>query len=60
MSLLRFVRPPSDDDAREPGWRPINPDVDHFEPRGESLRDWPSDEAALYWWRPTYWSPGAP
>jgi predicted ester cyclase len=54
--LTAYTRPPRDDDAIEPGWRPIDEQRDHFESVESSTRpDWPKDETVLYWWRPTYW-----
>jgi len=53
--LLAFVRPPSDNEPREQGWRPADPEVDNFESRGEEEKPWPDDATALYWWRPTFW-----
>jgi hypothetical protein len=49
----RHVRAPGDT-PRDPGWRPIDPDRDHFpecsaEPRA------PDDPEALYYWRPSFW-----
>ncbi|MBM2618373.1 hypothetical protein JIG36_22690 [Actinoplanes sp. LDG1-06] len=48
---LRFVRPAEDSEAVIPGWRPISPGRDRFEPRGVQLRPWPEDRTVLYWWR---------
>ncbi len=54
--LFAFVRAPSDDEPREQGWRPAEPEVDNFEHRGEEEEEmWPDDATALYWWRPTFW-----
>ncbi|MGH3503965.1 MAG: CPCC family cysteine-rich protein [Nocardioidaceae bacterium] len=52
---LPYVRVPTADDQRDPGWCPIRPYVDDFEPRGEQHADWPDDPTTLYWWRPTFW-----
>jgi hypothetical protein len=49
------VRPATDDDHIEPGWRPIDPQRDSFEPEGERDAPWPEDSTVLYWWRPTFW-----
>jgi hypothetical protein len=51
-----YVRPPSDDDVREPSFRPVAPD-DSFEDVW-STEPWPEDKTSLYWWRPTYWRRG--
>ncbi|MFI6440069.1 CPCC family cysteine-rich protein [Streptomyces sp. NPDC050759] len=45
------VRPPGDDEPLEQNWRPIDPDRDHFEPRGRQEAPWPVDCTVLYWWR---------
>ena len=49
------VRAATPDEPVEDGWRPIDPGVDSFEPRGVSDVPWPEDSAVLYWWRPTFW-----
>jgi hypothetical protein len=49
------VRPATDDDLIEPGWRPIDLERDSFEPEGEQTAPWPEDSTVLYWWRPTFW-----
>jgi len=49
------VRPATDDDYIEPGWRPIDLQRDSFEPEGEPDAPWPEDSTVLYWWRPTFW-----
>ena len=49
------VRKPTDEDARDPDFRPIGPD-DSFEPTpSDDPADGPSDPTALYYWRPTFW-----
>ncbi|HEY0890347.1 MAG TPA: CPCC family cysteine-rich protein [Nocardioides sp.] len=50
------VRPPHEDEGREPGWRPLDPTVDDFEqsPDAAAHIPWPEDLQSLYWWRPTY------
>lgn len=45
------VRPPRDDEPLDQNWRPIDPDRDHFEPRGRQEAPWPVDCTVLYWWR---------
>jgi hypothetical protein len=49
------VRPATDDEPIEPGWRPIDLDRDSFEPPGEQDSPWPEDATVLYWWRSSYW-----
>ena len=46
---------PTKDEPLDEGWRPVNPDDDSFESRGEQQADWPTDLTTLYWWRPTFW-----
>jgi hypothetical protein len=52
---LVHVRQATKDDALEPGWRPIDPERDSFEPAGAQEAPWPEDATVLYWWRPTFW-----
>jgi hypothetical protein len=49
------VRIAAPDEPIEPGWRPIDPDLDSFETRGIAESPWPDDLCVLYWWRPTFW-----
>jgi hypothetical protein len=49
------VRPASDDDLIEDGWRPVDLDRDSFEAEGVHDAPWPEDSTVLYWWRPTFW-----
>ena len=49
------VRPATDDDPLEAGWRPIDLERDSFEPEGKQDAPWPEDATVLYWWRPTFW-----
>ena len=49
------VRPPASYEHVDEGWRPIDPDLDHFERRGVQETGWPEDLTVLYWWRPTFW-----
>lgn len=51
---VEFVRPPSEEEPVEAGWRPID-ERDNFEPIGVAELDWPSDLTVLYYWRPTFW-----
>jgi hypothetical protein len=37
------VRQATDDDAIEPGWRPIDLERDSFEPEGKQDAPWPED-----------------
>jgi hypothetical protein len=55
-----IVRGASDDEARDNGWRPIDLDLDSFEPMGVSEAPWPDDLRVLYWWRPTFWRRARP
>ncbi|MBI3217311.1 MAG: hypothetical protein HYZ38_26145 [Mycobacterium sp.] len=50
------VRPPTDGEGVEPGWRPVDEERDRFETWGVGpIVNWPGDKTVLYWWRPTYW-----
>ncbi len=54
VSELRFVEeahPPEANYPRDPGWRPINKEIDIF----ESGETYPADETLAYYWRHTYW-----
>ncbi len=55
MRLLRFVRPPSQGESREAGWRPVDAALDAYERDGSRKADWPTVATDLYWWRPSYW-----
>ncbi|MCS5497122.1 CPCC family cysteine-rich protein [Cnuibacter physcomitrellae] len=55
--LRQHTRPPSDAEAAEPGWRPVDSARDAYE-REVGLDPWPDDLTRLYWWRPTYWRVG--
>ncbi|NVN52927.1 hypothetical protein HLY00_2218 [Mycolicibacterium hippocampi] len=57
LRMTAHVRPPTDVEMVEPGWRPLDPRRDRFEAWGVSpVVDWPDyDWTVLYWWRPTYW-----
>ncbi|MFV2088288.1 CPCC family cysteine-rich protein [Micromonospora sp. LOL_021] len=39
------------DYGREPHWRKIDLQRDHFEPGSRALGGWPEDRTVLYWWR---------
>lgn len=54
-----IVRKPTAAEAREPSWRPIDPEQDSFEERGVQEAAWPNDLTTLYWWRPTFWRSGS-
>jgi hypothetical protein len=60
--LRRHVRPPRPDERVDPGWRPIDLNIDQFEQytAGADVRrrPWPEDYTTLYWWRPTFWLSG--
>ncbi|OEJ95841.1 CPCC family cysteine-rich protein [Streptomyces thermolilacinus] len=54
----RFVRRPTDEEPRDPRWRPVNPAVDFFEDwRSDTRRPWPTTPSALCWWLPSFWAP---
>ncbi|MGZ4183138.1 MAG: CPCC family cysteine-rich protein [Solirubrobacteraceae bacterium] len=61
---LVHVRPATDAEPVEDGWRPIDLERDSFEPPGVQEAPWPEDPTVLYWWRPTFWrrdrAPGQP
>jgi hypothetical protein len=50
-----FVRSPDLTDRADIQWRPVDPELDHFEPTEVEERPWPADLTVLYWWRPTFW-----
>lgn len=49
--LRQFVRPPTSGEGRDPGWRPIDMQLDDF--ASQQGLPWPEDGTVLYWWRPT-------
>ena len=49
--FLGLVRPATNTEPLDEGWRPIDLEKDSFE-AGEDA-DWTEDLTALYWWRPT-------
>jgi len=51
------VRPPTEPERLDEGWRPIDVDRDQFEPLGIQQAAWPRDATELYYWRPTFWGP---
>lgn len=51
---FRFRVAPCSD--RDPEWRPIDPERDHFEAwASRRTADWPDDATQLYYWSLTYW-----
>ncbi|MFE2009925.1 CPCC family cysteine-rich protein [Streptomyces sp. NPDC059491] len=54
----RYVRPPADDEPRDPAWWPIGRATDLFAQHQDDDRPWPQDPSVLCWWLPTFW--GAP
>ncbi|MFI0990235.1 CPCC family cysteine-rich protein [Streptomyces exfoliatus] len=59
---VEHVRPPEGDETMDLSWRPIDPERDHFEPRGVQLAVWPDDRSVLYRWRyrnTGFWRPAA-
>lgn len=57
--LLR-VRSPTEEDIRDPDWRPIDPVRDLFEAldRRDETNDRPTEHTGLYYWRPDFWRSG--
>ena len=54
--FVQHVRPPTDTDARDPLWRPLDLNRDSVEGPGPDVgATWPADRTVLYYWRPTYW-----
>ncbi len=63
--LLEHVRPARADEPIEPGWRPVDPTLDDFEPLpgprspstywSASTTEYPRDSTVLYYWRSTFW-----
>ncbi len=51
------VRAPSSSDIRDPSWRPIDPERDHFEDWDDDGKVRASDETveSLYYWRDRFW-----
>lgn len=56
--FTELVRPATEGEPRDTAWRPIDPERDSFEVRGEREADWPTDLTTLYWWRPKFWRAG--
>ncbi|MFD6137990.1 CPCC family cysteine-rich protein [Isoptericola sp. NPDC060257] len=53
--FISKVRVPGPNEPLDADWRPIDLVIDDFEPRAITEEPWPDDDAALYWWRPTFW-----
>jgi len=54
--LRAHCRMPRVGESIEPGWRPVDPQLDNYEREfGGVPALWPDDLDALYWWRRTYW-----
>jgi hypothetical protein len=49
------VRPPTEHERLDEGWRPIDVDRDLFEPLGIQQAAWPRDSSELYYWRSSFW-----
>lgn len=51
------VRPAGPRDVQDEGFRPIDLEIDDFEPASAQAHEapWPDDPTALYWWRSTFW-----
>lgn len=47
------VRPASEVEPVDVGWRPVDPVTDVLTPIQDA--GWPDDLTDLYYWRPTYW-----
>jgi hypothetical protein len=56
---IHRVRSPTQEDLREPDWRPVDPLRDLFKnlDRGDGTDDWPrpTERTRLYYWRPDFW-----
>jgi len=58
LGLKQYVRPPTQNEQVEDGWRPIDLNTDDIEKPVEGIdygKTYPDDHAALYYWRTTYW-----
>lgn len=51
----RKVRRATDREPLDPGWRPVDDQVDNFERNDDMTGPWPKDYTVLYWWRDEYW-----
>lgn len=54
-----LTRDPVEGETRDPGWRPLDPELDNPEKPGRGIGygdsyPWP-DTTVLYYWRSTYW-----
>ncbi|MBF5046007.1 hypothetical protein FGE12_26580 [Aggregicoccus sp. 17bor-14] len=54
-SMRASVRAATSDDARDPTWRPIDPEQDSFADWDEDARERAPAGADRYYWRPTFW-----
>src|SRR5262249_13376907 len=59
---IHRVRSPTQEDLRDPDWRPVDPQRDLFKnlDRGEGTDDWPrpTECTRLYYWRADFWRSG--
>lgn len=53
------VRPARSSEPIDDGWRPVDPDIDSFEPTGVELGTAAEFYTGPYWWRSTFWRRGA-
>jgi len=53
--FITVVRPAIVAERREETWRPVDVELDSFEPQWVKTDPWPDDLTTLYWWRPTFW-----
>lgn len=49
------VRRARSSNPMDDGWRPIDPDLDFFEPAGVELGTLANFHTGPYWWRLTFW-----
>jgi hypothetical protein len=59
---IQRVRSPTQEDMRDPDWRPVDPLRDLFKnlDHGDGTDDWPrsTERTRLYYWRPDFWRSG--
>lgn len=53
--VLSLVRAPRSDEPLDSGWRPIDLEVDDFEPDRPSMPPPEAQRREPYYWRPAYW-----
>jgi len=60
VRLLLFVRSPTEEDIRDPDWRPVDPLRDLFNAldHHDGTDDWPTEPTRLYYWRHDFWRSG--